>query len=783
MYSKFNRDAGRRNSDTFSTASTAAMPMPNESTDKPRATGSDTSTKKEPGRTSPMEKGIEAAHCDNPNVPKSFIPPANVLSTIPEEPLVGPQLQHKPLTRPAETKAQGFWNTASNTDLTLHLELEVVEDLETIFEEFSRFCMLGCFTACKQFVKDNLGEHLHLPYVRCHLAEMMMRQGDFTSLVDLGYQTSPQKPANEDERLLEDYLGLMTLLAENHDPKTGRFTYHGIMSRSFDGLSRRPQSEYLGSTKFWRDFYSTMLRQGRVWDISGPLLAMGLVNGITPVISNIFDGATLSEGIGKLMAQWMETVPPNDVLTISALLDFLMCLLTEFFYWDISFESNIEYIIGRSTPLALALVQNNQDFLKTRPYLRWVLATARHAHEKASSDVDSFVQYLKRQGGSTFYSDRRSLPQYIPVEQENPEWQLPDAAPQFKDPIRLVLRIARDLGDYITEVMALQQLILFSKTPAREFAELCELQRSTGDLVGYVNTLLSRYLVSNTDEARHQLQEALSDEILVEGVSDVMEEDLVWKACELIRSLKTSKLKARLPHRIARGFTNGISPVILSAENTSFERQGGLRKRPMVDITTGDAPTPNRVRFLLSKKTSKSPTWVSVDTNSSTNSSEIFFSSGEDDPAWSESGDSTGFRQEATSAQSEIRKREAHGRMSDWPSVNEEVSFHSETENDSGSAVSNPPDRSKTRREAVARQYPQARTIRLASPYIDETEKSGPKASENARLHGIHALAAQARPQNYKHISYNEQMSDGEQGVARIPTNTQFRRLIRTRGL
>ncbi|KAK8040219.1 hypothetical protein PG991_000007 [Apiospora marii] len=49
-----------------------------------------------------------------------------------------------------------------------------------------------------------------------------------------------------------------------------------------------------------------------------------------------------------------------------------------------------------------------------------------------------------------------------------------DAAPEFQDPAKLVLR------------MALQHPILLSKNPNKEMEELCQLQKATRDLVGYI---------------------------------------------------------------------------------------------------------------------------------------------------------------------------------------------------------------------------------------------------------------------------------------------------------
>lgn len=149
----------------------------------------------------------------------------------------------------SECKAQGHWNATTRTDLTVHLELDVVEDHDEHFEEFSRLCMLGSFTACKQYVRDHLTKQLHLPYVRVQLAEMFLRQGDYASVIATNPETANRQfdSATEEDRLLEDYVYLTKLLAKNHDPKTGHFIYSGTMSRALHDIARRSQSSELES--------------------------------------------------------------------------------------------------------------------------------------------------------------------------------------------------------------------------------------------------------------------------------------------------------------------------------------------------------------------------------------------------------------------------------------------------------------------------------------------------------------------------------------------------------
>lgn len=129
-----------------------------------------------------------------------------------------------------------------------------MEDLDERLEEFSRLCMLGNFAVAKRFARDSLAGQLHLPYFRVRLAEMFIRQGDYSSMVDLGSITPSRELADADEQLLEEYLSLMTHLAESFKLNAAQYANHGIIMRSLDGLSMRSQSNELGSTEVSRWF-------------------------------------------------------------------------------------------------------------------------------------------------------------------------------------------------------------------------------------------------------------------------------------------------------------------------------------------------------------------------------------------------------------------------------------------------------------------------------------------------------------------------------------------------
>lgn len=66
--------------------------------------------------------------------------------------------------------------------MTIHAELEVLEDLDEELEEFSRLARMGNFREAKSFFDEKLRIFMDKPYVFVQYAEMLLRQGDYKSI-------------------------------------------------------------------------------------------------------------------------------------------------------------------------------------------------------------------------------------------------------------------------------------------------------------------------------------------------------------------------------------------------------------------------------------------------------------------------------------------------------------------------------------------------------------------------------------------------------------------------
>jgi hypothetical protein len=67
-------------------------------------------------------------------------------------------------------------------DLTVHLEFDIVEDLDENMEELSRLRRLGQYEEAKKFCASQLGGHLGTPYVGVQYAEMLLDTGRFADI-------------------------------------------------------------------------------------------------------------------------------------------------------------------------------------------------------------------------------------------------------------------------------------------------------------------------------------------------------------------------------------------------------------------------------------------------------------------------------------------------------------------------------------------------------------------------------------------------------------------------
>lgn len=80
---------------------------------------------------------------------------------------------------------QAVLNGSNPQDITVHLKLPVIDDIEAELEEFSILRRLGNFKAARSYFKEKLGNYRKVPYVFVQYAQMLLDAGDFKTLSKL----------------------------------------------------------------------------------------------------------------------------------------------------------------------------------------------------------------------------------------------------------------------------------------------------------------------------------------------------------------------------------------------------------------------------------------------------------------------------------------------------------------------------------------------------------------------------------------------------------------------
>ncbi|KAI0177235.1 hypothetical protein BJ166DRAFT_585357 [Pestalotiopsis sp. NC0098] len=524
-------------------------------------------------------------------------------------------------------------------DVTIHLAFDVQEDIDDILEGFSQWYQIGNFKNSRHCFTEELKEHMENPYVLVYYMEMLLDQGHYlaiqplsqriTHLLDLSTSSGGQNPDND---FLKAYAVLMAAFATSHglndiewlakildgalatlELVTWARTYQGgsteirLMSILFRFRSRcRPQVNEVRFVKIlaWAGLsdglqttLAKLLRDGRVWDMCLLVKAVAEANclGLCP--------NTAVQWFNELVSPWKPS-HDDDVGTELALLDLLVFISSSPLCSNRQdIQSGILELAG---PLAEAISQRHPEHMKSRPYVRWILARVSCIARSSEGPPASWYSHTRPFDGLSYDSDT-NLPIYIPIGTENPGWKQTSAGPDMLELTRLALNTALETEDYKTEAIALQTLINLSVSPDEEFEDLCHLQKVVqGDIEGYMKTLISKYLICKTDEARDQLRKYIWEQVSLPAFESSFSGGLTWLSNMLFSTLESNGQQAsaardradkcwlrlepglrqaiiQKPHLTSHLFTEGA----IDAYRQTM-RQAGYEFASAYDVTRGD---------------------------------------------------------------------------------------------------------------------------------------------------------------------------------------------------
>lgn len=277
-------------------------------------------------------------------------------------------------------------------------------------------------------------------------------------------------------------------------------------------------------TRCWPELYNDLLMDGRNWELSDLLLAMFHFFGLSGTWERLFDvdekknrskESQTIHCLERLLKDW--TIDEYDEATELALLT----IIGEMVYMlDIGSQSLSVLQKDRTLTLARCKQQAEQcaadikeyspHLMNTRPYLQWILAREHFDRQQHRSTLyrEQRKQWIELAPGLVL--NKWCLPVYIPVATENPGWPAPD--PEFppNESLQWALRTSKELCDYKTQAMLLEELICRVEDPRPLFNELDQLYgHAKGDLIQFYESLTSQYLLATDEDSCWELLQRL----------------------------------------------------------------------------------------------------------------------------------------------------------------------------------------------------------------------------------------------------------------------------------
>ncbi|KFY99570.1 hypothetical protein V500_01342 [Pseudogymnoascus sp. VKM F-4518 (FW-2643)] len=467
-----------------------------------------------------------------------------------------------------------IWNPSSPRDTTVHLELDIEDDIEGRLEEFSRLVRLGHFKEAELHFERHLVDHIDLEPVLLEYTDMLLDCGNYTK--DGSHEAPPTggdgpEPAQNygteskhyalnngnfgpgRSNIMATELGGMTpgLLP---DPVTRigisvylhsayrEFHSKGLIKKGLETVELDELSTYINERKgdrqpcssdlqilqyylkvlsyvrdkssfvppfmyssIWSDrpgLYKSLLSDGRIWDvrdiISASVSALGKQHTWKTFIGTDIYSSTF---FADFLRDW--NLEEYDESSYLATLDILVNQQT---------IEDAKQVLEHARRFSTCIKDNNPEYIKSRPYLRWILAEAELVRHSAGfkNDAASTQKSLRRFPGLTVWLS--ALPIYIPISAENPGWCASTLQGNSTDLLQTGLKAAQDLGDYRMEAGFLRELACRSEDPTELLVKLGSLQKLTqGDMVGYLQTCLTKYLLAHDEAQLQALRDELAD--------------------------------------------------------------------------------------------------------------------------------------------------------------------------------------------------------------------------------------------------------------------------------
>ncbi|KAK4682723.1 hypothetical protein QC764_118590 [Podospora pseudoanserina] len=420
----------------------------------------------------------------------------------------------------------------STKNMTIRLEFDIEEDWDTDLEEFCRLRRLGRFKDAQEYFKQNLERYSTIPYIRVQYAEMLVSSGNLKLFRDMRLLPEFLPPVGEESmdelnrgKLAANY-ALLDLLSQRHFPNYIQMAWQ-IVENTLKALSTE---QVIGSTEIqllslclrvlhrleacthegiidvpkiyakhlfdWSRLYREITAEDSIWDARDLLVAATSVFGWQDMSVMFFGTSYLPKIMELISNDWIRT--SYDEPSALGLLDLFTSLILQDHNKEMDVRNHL--LLEYATILARSIQDHNEGFMRSRPFLQWLLVKA--VLEKTAAPERPDGIHLKDFDGLELKQKNGiHLPIYIPKNGlERPSWDMffTRSSPAQRHTAEVVVATADAIGDYFLKAEALKILILFSQNPGRSMSDLCRLQLEIqGDTEGYLATRLSTYLLLN----------------------------------------------------------------------------------------------------------------------------------------------------------------------------------------------------------------------------------------------------------------------------------------------
>ncbi|TLD20604.1 hypothetical protein PspLS_08437 [Pyricularia sp. CBS 133598] len=403
-------------------------------------------------------------------------------------------------------------------DQIIQMSLPASDDLEHELEEFSKLRRLGHFTDAFRLFEKRASHFLHNRYIRVQYGQCLFDAGELGLLAKLVKEWEPKRFSFSIDAL--DVLWM--LLAREAEAVTLqlwerksflkaamymiRDKWPSLDSTEMALLAclcnqRVISPNGIFASKDWTDLCEHLLEEGMIWEFRD-------------FVKWLVEVRDCGELVEQMCQRWLTDggrPEKQDDSTLLALLD-VLAMLSLTYMKKREEKTKAGSCFQLAHQYALELISRDETYVKSQPYLRWIMVNVLREDPEGSHSRDKIT--LNQTGRSVFLDKALTFPSsfppiFVPIEGGTAEWapKAHGVTRGLNETVRMVLRAAEDLGDQRFKAGCLIELMYRgAESPEVISSALMDHWSVTGDAKKKKTMHLFRYMLANTDSARERLR-------------------------------------------------------------------------------------------------------------------------------------------------------------------------------------------------------------------------------------------------------------------------------------